>query len=99
MRGRRSDIDPDRRQLDIVGGPGDLVDRDIVGTDVKVIEFEIVHRRQHPDSEVRKFSRHPLMRTSESKGHWQTRILARFLDLKFPSELAATMVGTLNPPH
>ena len=26
---------------------------------------------QCPDSEVRKPSRHPLMRTSESKGHWQ----------------------------
>jgi hypothetical protein len=45
MRGRRSDIDPDRRQLDIVGGPSDLVDRDVVGADMKVLEFEIVHRR------------------------------------------------------
>src|SRR5262249_21914394 len=45
MRGRRSDIDPDRRQLDIVGGPDDLVDRDVVGADMKVLEFEVVHRR------------------------------------------------------
>src|SRR5262245_10254620 len=71
MRGRRSDIDPDRRQLDIVGGPGDLVDRDVVGADMKVLEFEIVHRRW-----------------------WQTMILMRLLDLKFLSELAATMIGT-----
>jgi len=34
MRGRRSDIDPHRRQLDIVGGPSDLVDRDVVGADM-----------------------------------------------------------------
>ena len=45
MRGRRPDIDSDRRQLDVVGGPGDLVDRDIVGADMKMLEFEIVHRQ------------------------------------------------------
>jgi hypothetical protein len=31
--------------------------------------------------------------------HRQTMILVRFLDLKFPSELAAAMLGTSNPPH
>jgi hypothetical protein len=44
MRSRRTDIDSDRRQLDVVGGPGDLVDRGIVGTDVKMLKLEIVHR-------------------------------------------------------
>ena len=44
VRGRRPDVDPDRGQLDIVGGPGDLVDRSVFGADVKMLEFEIVHR-------------------------------------------------------
>ncbi len=43
VRGGGSDIDPDRGQLHIVGGPGDLVDRGVLGTDVQVLEFEIVH--------------------------------------------------------
>ena len=43
VRGGRPDIDTDRGQLHIVGGPGDLVDCRIVGADVKVLEFEIVH--------------------------------------------------------
>src|SRR6266542_3435580 len=43
MRRRRADIDADGRQLDIIGSPGDLIDGDIVGADVKMLEFEIVH--------------------------------------------------------
>src|SRR5258708_31916465 len=73
MRGRRPDIDSDTRTVDVVGGRGDLVERDIVGADMKMLEFEIVHR--------------------------QTMILARFLDLKFLSELAAAMAGPSDPPH
>jgi hypothetical protein len=43
---------------------------------MKVLEFEIVHRRLVANYD-----------------------LVRLLDLKFLSELAATMVGTSNPPH
>src|SRR3954464_11366069 len=35
------------------------------------------------DSEVRIIARHTRLRTSESKGHQQSMILVRFLDLKF----------------
>src|SRR5262245_19442362 len=52
-----------------------------------------------PDSEVRKLLRHPLMRTSESKGHQQIYDCSVVLDLKFLNEPAATMAGTSNPPH
>src|SRR5436305_333613 len=47
-----------------------------------------------PDSEVRIIARHTRLRTSESRGHWQSMILVRFLDLKFLHERAALMIGT-----
>src|SRR5229473_2585690 len=50
MRGGGADIDADGGQLDVVGGPGNLVDRGVVGIDVKVLEFEIVHRTSRADS-------------------------------------------------
>src|SRR5712692_734238 len=41
----------------------------------------------------------PLMRTSESKGHYQHYDCSAVLDLKFLHELAARPIGTSNPPH
>jgi hypothetical protein len=40
----RADVDADRGELDIVGGPRNLVDRGVSGVDVQVLEFEVVHR-------------------------------------------------------
>ena len=54
---------------------------------------------QCPDSEVRKRLRHPLMRTSESKGHWQLYDSSAVLNLKFLYEIATRMIGTSNSPH
>src|SRR3954465_15225355 len=58
--------------------------------------------RGAPSVPIPKFAsplRHPPMRTSESKGHQQSMILVRFLDLKFLYKRAAIMIGTSNPPH
>ena len=43
MRGGRADVDADGGQLDIVGGPGDLVEL-LAGSHVGVAELQIVHR-------------------------------------------------------
>src|SRR5713226_2212105 len=41
----------------------------------------------------------PLMRTSESKAHYELYDSSAGLDLKFLEELAARLIGTSNPPH
>src|SRR6202011_3247921 len=46
---------------------------------------------QCPDSEVRKTLQHPLMRTSESKGHWHIYDSSAALNPKFATVLAAML--------
>ena len=43
VRGGGADIDADGGELDVVGGPGHLVDGRVLRTDVEMLEFEIVH--------------------------------------------------------
>jgi hypothetical protein len=52
-----------------------------------------------PDSEVRMTLRHPLMRTSESKGHEQIFDSSVVFGFEVPLRAAAKVVGTSNPPH
>ena len=51
-----------------------------------------------PDSEIRNLAA-PSDATFAIKGSYELLILVRFLDLKVLCELAATKIGTSNPPH
>jgi hypothetical protein len=54
---------------------------------------------QCPDSEVRIIVLQPRLRTSESKGHWQTYDSSVVFGFEVPMRVCWIFVGTSNPPH